>query len=85
MDSEDNIMLLWFAMACDKGKSFSDSYAVTVTGYDVTEDDTVTNCTDDTTGYRESYIYTVNYLGSTIQIDIDGKYFATGKRNGCTL
>ena len=76
-------MLFWLSLACNKESGFSDSYAITVTATDVTDDGIVTTCTDDTTGYRDSFIYEVHYFGSTIEIDINGKSFATGKRNGC--
>ena len=76
-------MFFWLSLACNNESGFSDSYAITITATDVTDDGIVTTCTDDTTGYRDNFSYEVRYFGSTIEIDIDGKSFATGKRNGC--
>ena len=70
-------MLFWFALACNGEKGFLDSYAITITATDVTDDGVVTNCTDDETGFRDTFNYEVSYFGSTIEIDINGKYFAT--------
>ena len=66
-------MLFFFAFACNKESGFSDSYAITITASDVTDDGVASTCTDDTTGFRDTFIYDVSYFGSTIEIDVNGK------------
>ena len=61
-------MLFFFAFACNNEKGFSDSYAITITASDVTDDGVASTCTDDTTGFRDTFFYDVSYFGSTIEI-----------------
>jgi len=64
--------------ACRPPLEFDASWSVTVTGVD-------TNCTEDATGYLNSYRYDIAYEGTRAKIYIDNAMFATGDLRGCSL
>ncbi len=78
-------MVLLFLLSCAPELEPDGSWAVSVTGFDVDGDTITTDCTLDTEGYREAFVYDLYYQGSFVEIRIGEEIFATGRRSGCYI
>ena len=77
-------MLLYLAiLGCKETEGFQ--WEVTVTGGDVDDDGSATNCTTDTTGYQETLVYSIIYEGTYSEISVGEDFFALGEHRGCAL
>ena len=64
--------------ACRPPLEIDASWDVTITGVE-------TNCTDDASGYLNTYSYDIQYDGTRAKIYIDNAMYATGDHRGCSL